>query len=60
MANMQKQLKERKCSMCGRMFIFRDNWAYKQTYGDHVKLFCSWTCLRKKEKADEQKKTRSA
>ena len=50
MADQTKQLREKICPMCGKTFIFRDNWAYKMTDGYHVQAFCSWTCLRKKEK----------
>ena len=60
MANLSKQLKEKKCPMCGKNFIFRDNWAYKTTYGDHVKAYCSWTCLRKAEKEKTKAKEKTA
>jgi len=52
MGRPSNQLKERKCPVCGKSYIFRDNWAYKITYGDHIKSYCSWGCLRKKEKED--------
>ena len=55
MAN-QNQLKEKKCAACGKEFIFRDHWAYKTTYGDHIKVYCSWGCLRKAEQEKKRKK----
>jgi len=57
MANLSKQLREKKCPICDKTFIFRDNWAYKKTYGDHVKAYCSWTCLRRAEKEKESVKS---
>lgn len=58
MANVQKQLKEKTCPVCGKNFIFHDYWAYKITYGTRVESFCSWTCMRKVEKEREQQKKR--
>lgn len=52
MADATKQLKEKKCPVCGRTYIFRDCWAYKKTYGDHVTNYCSWSCLRKAEERE--------
>ena len=47
MADATKQLKERKCDLCGKSYIYHEKWAYKIKYREHVKNFCSWTCLRK-------------
>lgn len=58
MANAQKQLKEKTCPICGRNYIFRDFWAYKTTYGTRIESFCSWSCMRKAEKAKEEQKKR--
>ena len=41
---------ERKCHICGRVFMYRADWAYKKGMGDGIKLFCSWSCMRKYEK----------
>lgn len=56
MANERKQLREKKCPECGRVFIYRDYWTYKKTYGDHITAFCSWTCMRKREAKEQAKK----
>ena len=59
MANVQKQLKEKICPVCGKNYIFRDNWAYKIMYrekwGFRSESYCSWSCMRKAEKAKEKK-----
>lgn len=60
MANAQKQLKEKTCPVCGKQFIYRDHWAYKTMYGDHVKAYCSWTCFRRMEAEEQKKKRRKA
>lgn len=56
MADATKQLKEKTCPMCGKNFIFRNEWAYKTRYGDHVTNYCSWTCLRKRQAEELAKK----
>ena len=45
-------LKERKCPICGKIFIIQDpkQYAYKRGYEHTPKIFCSWTCLRKYDK----------
>lgn len=53
MSRPSKQLKEKECALCGKIFIYRDCWAYKRTSGDRVQAFCSWSCLRKAEEAGE-------
>lgn len=59
MANVQKQLKEKTCPVCGKNYIFRDFWAYKITYGKRWTIsYCSWSCMRKAEKDREQQKKR--
>lgn len=50
MADARKQLKEKTCQVCGKTFIFRDNWAYKILKDKHVTNYCSWSCMRKVEK----------
>lgn len=38
--------RERKCPVCGKMFILNDEgWAYKRIQGHKQKYFCSWHCL---------------
>ena len=59
MSNPKKQLQEKKCPVCGRGYIFRDCWAYKKTYGDHVTNYCSWSCMRKAEAEEERKKKKT-
>ena len=54
--NMEKILgREHKCDCCGKGFILRPGWSYKKGTADNVKLFCSWSCLRKWEKARPSK-----
>lgn len=36
---------ERKCSRCGKVFIYRQDWAYRSGSGSGARLFCSWSCL---------------
>ena len=48
--------KEKKCPVCHKVFIFRNGWVYKRGQGDHVKVFCSWGCLRKWEAAHQTDK----
>ena len=43
--------KERKCYVCGRHFIISNEWAYRRTYGTRERVFCSWGCMRKFDKA---------
>ena len=34
---------ERRCPVCGRLFIYRSNlWVYR----DGKRIFCSWGCMR--------------
>ena len=62
MANVQKQLKEKICPVCGRNYIFHDYWAYKiiirTKWGTRSESYCSWTCMRKAEEEKEQQKKR--
>lgn len=57
MSNFHKQTAEawmyesRKCPICGKEFYPSGRWAYKKL----GKYFCSWSCLRKWEKANEEK-----
>ena len=47
----------RKCSVCGKQFgvLHPDRWAYKWRTGmNSFKWFCSWRCLREKEKENEK------
>lgn len=47
----------RKCSVCGKEFgvLHPDRWAYKWRTGmNSFKWFCSWRCLREKEKENEK------
>lgn len=38
--------RERKCPVCGKEFILRnDEWAFKRVNGNRTKYFCSWHCL---------------
>lgn len=56
MTNMEKILgREHKCDCCGKGFILRPGWSYKKGTADNVKLFCSWSCLRRWEKARPSK-----
>ena len=59
MSRPESQLKERNCCICGKTFIFRDNWAYKQTDGYRTKVYCSWTCLRRAEKGEKHERKTS-
>lgn len=48
---------EKKCPMCGKKFIARAEWAYKQ----YDRYYCSWHCLqemRKGKPSRAQKKER--
>lgn len=46
MADAKNQLKERRCQLCGKPFIFRDHYAWKVKMDGHVKVLCSYTCYR--------------
>ena len=51
-------LHERKCKVCGRDFCIAsvEQWAYKiRKSRDEILLVCSWRCLRKLEKENEEK-----
>ena len=38
--------RERKCPVCGKVFILADEeWAYKRIRDHRAKYFCSWGCL---------------
>lgn len=41
--------KERRCKVCGKVFIIKPEWVYKKGVGDGTVVFCSWGCLRKWE-----------
>jgi len=43
------QWKEKKCPICGKRFLYHVGWVYKIGSADHLKIFCSWGCLRKFE-----------
>lgn len=45
-------LQKRKCSLCGKEFYttLGNDYAYKIKAAGRVKLFCSWKCLREKQK----------
>ena len=36
---------ERKCSRCGKIFIFHPEWVYRISPTDTTRIFCSWSCL---------------
>ena len=36
---------ERKCSRCGKVFIFHPEWVYRISPTDTTRIFCSWSCL---------------
>ena len=48
----------RKCPECGKLFtvLYPHLWAYKKGYRDHWDYLCSWSCLRKKQREDEERK----
>ena len=51
-------LQERKCRVCGKDFCIAsvEQWAYKiRKSRDEILLVCSWRCLRKLEKENEEK-----
>lgn len=63
MANEKQQLKERNCAICGKRFVFRDEWVFRKK----EKIFCSWGCMRKFERtspamtsADRRRKIQQA
>ena len=40
--------RERKCPVCGKVFILVDDeWAYKRVHGHKQMYFCSWGCMGK-------------
>ena len=40
--------RERKCPVCGKVFILVDDeWAYKRVQGHKQMYFCSWGCMGK-------------
>ena len=40
--------RERKCPVCGKVFILVDDeWAYKRIQGHKAMYFCSWGCMGK-------------
>ena len=45
-------LQKRKCSLCGKEFYttLGNDYAYKIKVAGRVKIFCSWKCLREKQK----------
>ena len=51
MADCKQQLKVKICPICKKEYIFRDGWVYRKKSGEHEKVFCSWGCMRKWEKA---------
>lgn len=55
-----KPYNERMCAVCGKIFVihYEDSWAYKITFCNTRYICCSWSCLRKKEKELQGKKTR--
>lgn len=58
MADATKQLREKKCPMCGKRYIFHDYWAYKIVSGTRVESYCSWSCMRKAEREKGYQKKR--
>lgn len=48
---------EMKCPVCGEIFQcnYVEKWAYKKQFYNTKYVFCSWGCLRKKEKELEEK-----
>ena len=49
---------ERKCPICGKVFLAHEEWAYKKTKDKHSNIFCSWGCLRKWEAQHGSRKDR--
>lgn len=45
-------LQKKKCSLCGKEFYIAlgNDYAYKIKAAGRVKLFCSWKCLREKQR----------
>lgn len=46
--------RERKCHVCGRVFLHNPEWVYKAGSCDHEYVFCSWGCLRKWENTEKK------
>lgn len=49
MSNMVGQ----KCEVCGKTFYFYEAWAYQKRFKKKNEWFCSWHCLREREKEVE-------
>ena len=49
--NTRCSIKDRKCCICSKAFVMRDDWVFKRTSGQRTKYFCSWTCMRKWDKS---------
>ena len=48
---------ERKCMICGKQFIAREEWAFKRPDRNRCyKWFCSWSCLKKFDEKHKEKK----
>ena len=48
--------RERKCPVCGKVFILVDEgWAYRRIQGHKAMYFCSWGCLCKYERTRPKK-----
>ena len=50
--------KKRKCPLCGKTFGAFADWAYrlKEPYIHEKIYYCSWPCMRKREKQLEEEK----
>ena len=51
-------LKERNCPVCGKLFIVPVENIYKLTVTGVLTHYCSYTCYRKVQKEQEEKKVR--
>lgn len=50
--------RERKCPVCGTIFIVYPDWVYRKGAGDGIKVFCSWGCMRSWETRETPKSRR--
>lgn len=48
---------EKKCPVCGKIFIARKEWAFKRYDKDYKwpKYICSWSCCKKYDEKYKQK-----
>ena len=50
---------EKKCPVCGKLFIARDDWAFKRPDKYRTQRFiCSWSCLKKYDEKHQTKEKR--